>query len=130
MAENPLLNLTTKRERRSIAVDGKTYELRNPDDLSILAEAQVQSTRNTCAKILETVNDGSASAEDGAKLSAALEILVATVVVNGAEFASKLSDAQKLAVVSSFLYRAGATPATAATLKKARQPKRRIKTSN
>lgn len=40
MAEEPLLNISTLIDRKTIAVDGKRYEIYSPDELSVLASQQ------------------------------------------------------------------------------------------
>jgi hypothetical protein len=127
--QDSLLSLATIKPRRKITVDDKNYELRWPQELGVFAEFRVDRGRLRSLEILELTKTRDASPEEERELSTLLGDLISDLVVDGAEFASRLGDKQKLLVVNAFLSPAGATPAkppTAAAMKRARQPKKKL----
>ncbi|MEO9612636.1 MAG: hypothetical protein ABJG86_09715 [Nitratireductor sp.] len=96
MANKPLLDLDTLIERPTIRVDGKTYELRSPDELSIF-DSQYYSAKGREIEKLAAAGD----AID--ELTALIEKLAGQIILGMPETVfNALSQAHKLSIVEVF----------------------------
>lgn len=96
MAQEPLLDLVTLIERPTIAIDGKRYELRSPEELSIY-DSQWLTVAGR--RIEQIAKDGG----DEGELEPAIDAVVEKVVVDlPAEVFGRLSGIQRMAIVEVF----------------------------
>ncbi|MFQ5775865.1 MAG: hypothetical protein ACE5GS_15185 [Kiloniellaceae bacterium] len=115
MAE-PLLDLSTAIERPTVLIDGASYEILCPDELSIL---DLQRLMADGRKIDAIVRKDELSDEDVATLSRLLATLSERILVGApADVRARLSDQQRLRVAEVFTqlpgWHARARPATGA----------------
>lgn len=96
MASKPLLDLATLIERPTIAIDGKSYELRGAEELSIYESQWLTSAGNRIERIAKE-----GGGED--ELGEAIDAVVKKVVVDlPAEVFDRLSGIQRMAIVEVF----------------------------
>jgi hypothetical protein len=107
MAES-LLNLNTSTPRRLIRIDGKPYKLRHPWEFSFADQIKIGAEKDTLAKLADLGGLDEAGANN---LSESLKRMLETVIVDSGGVAGKLTDNQRLQVLTVFLPQAGAKPA-------------------
>lgn len=92
----PILDLSTLIERPTIRIDGATYQLRNPEELSILDSQWLSDA----GKRIETI---AGTKGDGEELDAAIAEVVKRAVVDlPPDVFAKLSGSQRMAIVEVF----------------------------
>src|SRR3990167_9413067 len=105
-----LLDLSTEPTRRTIKVNGDAYPLRNFDEVSLIEQFDFQEK---CAGLGKGVTDRNSAEEIRAILSG----LFRAIVMDADAIEAKLTDDQKMKVVTAFLdaARAPANPTPAET---------------
>ncbi|MBZ0164565.1 MAG: hypothetical protein K8H74_17865 [Notoacmeibacter sp.] len=92
----PLLDLTTLIERPTIAIDGKSYEILSPDELSIL---DTQRFENWGREIQALCQDE----ERGEELNALIDTVAARIMTGVPDdVAAKLTSAHRMRVIAVF----------------------------
>ena len=99
--KTPLLNLDTLTERYVVTVDGKSYELRNPGELSLTAYHNLGKKSDELSKLLD-VPDGEFTDEQVAELDRTLDYLCRAVLEAPDEVHKRLKDLHKLQVIQTF----------------------------
>ncbi len=107
----PLLNLDTLVEHRTVRIDRVEYDLLNPEEVSLLDYHRIQKQSNRVAAMMEAAEMTDEQAED---LSRLLDSLCKFVLRAPEEVHAKLIDTNKLRVIEVFtnLQRGTATAAT------------------
>lgn len=110
----PILDLATLADRPTVAIDGIAYRLRSPDDFSILEHqrhvVQVQ-------RFSELLNLPAPTDDEGAELAQLLDAYCRRVLEAPPDVQGKLTDGQRLRIVSVFaqlLGLSGLTPGATA----------------
>lgn len=120
MAEqtDPLLNLDTLVEHRTVRVDGVAYDLLNPEEVSLLDYHRIakQSARVASALEAEEMTD-----EQAVELSRLLDSLCRFILRAPEEVHAKLTDANKLRVLQVFTELQKGKAAAAAPTESAKQ---------
>ncbi len=101
MAENSdLLNLETAITRPTIAIDGKVYEIRSPDELSIMEHARLQRDSAEYNRLVtpEALTDDQVTRLEAVVISLSDFIMVGVP----AEVRQNLSGAQRMDVIAVF----------------------------
>ena len=99
--KTPLLNLDTLTERYDVKVDGESYELRNPGELSLTTYHKLGKKGDELSALLE-VPDNEFSDEQVEALDQTLDFLCRAVLVAPDEVHKKLKDLHKLQVIQTF----------------------------
>lgn len=93
------LSTTGEVEREFITIDGKPYDLRSIDELSINQQQRVAHCGSFIQKYFEKQADGNADRKAARLVEECLQQVIVDLPV---EVSSKLSDAQKLKIVTAF----------------------------
>ncbi len=124
MAETtqPLLELKTLTERRTLKIDGAPYEVLNPGELPILEYNRIAKRS---LRIAELLGRDDPSDEEVAEMGRLLDYAVRVVLVAPPEVHTKLTEPVRLGIFNYFSGLVGETAATLASeLVAAREPAR------
>lgn len=95
----PVLSLDTLIVRSFVSIDGKPYEMRNAEELSIL---HFHSIGKHGKKVEALLSEAELSDEGVADLDVALRTLVRIILIAPDEILDALSDAQRVAITTTF----------------------------
>ncbi len=100
-SKTPLLNLDTLTERYVVKVDGESYELRNPGELSLVAYHKLGKKSDELNKLLN-VPEGQVTDVQVGELDRILDFLCRQVLDAPDEVHKRLKDLHKLQVIQTF----------------------------
>lgn len=103
MAES-LLTLTTKKEFRTITIDGQVLKMLDLEDLSMVEQYRFRKKAEAIQKVQKNIEG--LSDEQLTELSQAIDGVISAAVPDIGPFLPQLTDLQKLAVMNSFLPKA------------------------
>ena len=101
LSRAPLLSLDTLTERYVVTVDGESYELRNPGELSLTSYYMLGKKGEELNELLE-VPEAEFTDEQVASLDRTLDFLCRAVLDAPDEVHKKLKDLHKLQVIQAF----------------------------
>lgn len=100
MADEPILELTTLVRRPKIAIDGERYEIRSPDELSVLDHQRLASLGTRLQKLMDKAE---LTTPEEKELGELIPTISAKIMVGvPIAIAARLSDEQRLKVIEVF----------------------------
>lgn len=94
-----VLDLSTSITRHTIKVDGKAYELRDPDELSLLEQHYLRQWGQDIEESFADESDAEAVSKGEHALRQTIGLLMPSLP---AEISERLSDTQRLAIIRGF----------------------------
>lgn len=97
----PIFTLDTITPRDAVAIDGVNYELRRSTELSVLEHARLRRLSPRYDVLID--REENLSDEEAVELSSVLSDICAVVLKAPSEVLAKLTDVQRLLIVSTFI---------------------------
>lgn len=99
MAGSPSVSIGTVLTRPTVIIDGVSYELRHPEELSVLQFHEIARNGRRIDALFE---QDELSAEDQRKLANILEATVRAELIAGDDVLAKLSPVHRLRIIRSY----------------------------